>query len=407
REYRKDFFSLSWSPDGKIIAITALSLEGEAPHTALLGVVVESGEVKPLVQPKPSMRGIGDIAWLKDGSGLALTGPEKDSTNYQIWNLSYPGGELRRITNDLANYGELSLTADNSALLTRQNEVDCTLWVTQPGVGARARQLTFRGNHADGLLGVRWTPDGRIVYASRASGNRDLWMMNADGSQARQLTDDFAVDYDPAVSPDERYLFFTSRRSGSLNLWRADVDGSNPKQFTTGETGPRFDFSPDGRRVIFESQGAGLLRLHKVSLDGGSPAPLTDQLSEAPAVSPDGKLIACYTVDPRSNQRTLVIIPFEGGPPIRTLEAKTLDFSLVAPPRWSPDGRSLIYIDKRQGSANLWRLPLDGGPPQPVTNFNEAKSQLIWRFDLSRDGKQLALARGSGSADVVLISEVK
>jgi len=68
---------------------------------------------------------------------------------------------------------------------------------------------------------------------------------------------------------------------------------------------------------------------------------------------------------------------------------------------------SRIYIDKRQGSSNLWRLPLDGSPPQPVTNFNEAKSQLIWRFDLARDGKQLALARGSGSADVTLISERK
>ncbi|MGH9839769.1 MAG: TolB family protein [Blastocatellia bacterium] len=76
-------------------------------------------------------------------------------------------------------------------------------------------------------------------------------------------------------------------------------------------------------------------------------------------------------------------------------------------PRWTPDGRSLIYIDARQGGANLWRLPLNGSAPQPVTNFNDAKPEPIYSFDLSRDGKQLVIARGGQSSDVVLISEVK
>lgn len=66
-----------------------------------------------------------------------------------------------------------------------------------------------------------------------------------------------------------------------------------------------------------------------------------------------------------------------------------------------------IYIDRRQGAPNLWRLPLDGGQPQPVTQFNDAKPERIWNFDLARDGKQLVIARGGFSADVSLISEVK
>ena len=75
--------------------------------------------------------------------------------------------------------------------------------------------------------------------------------------------------------------------------------------------------------------------------------------------------------------------------------------------RWSPDGRSLIYANMLQGEANLWRLPLDAGPPQPVTNFKDANPERIWSFGLSRDGKQLIIARGDRSDDVVLISEVK
>ena len=77
------------------------------------------------------------------------------------------------------------------------------------------------------------------------------------------------------------------------------------------------------------------------------------------------------------------------------------------PLRWMPDGRALLYVDARQGATKLWRLPLDGSAPQQVTNFNEAKPERIWNFDLSRDGKQLVIARGSQNADVVMISEVK
>jgi serine/threonine protein kinase/Tol biopolymer transport system component len=403
------FFKPAWSPDGKIIAAIALSREREIARPldlTLFGIAVDNGEVQPLVKSKLSVLP-NDLTWFKDGSGLTLTGAEQSSSNNQIWQLSYPDGELRRITNDLANYGAVSLTADNTALVTTQREELSALWVARLGARGGAQQITFRGNNADYMRDVRWTPDGRIVHGSRASGNPDLWIMNTDGSQVRQLTDDAAFELWPAVSPDGRHLFFTSIRSGLINLWRAEIDGSNPKQLTTGETGPRFDFSPDGRWVIYENRGAGFLKLHKLSIEGGSPVPLTEQPSYVPAVSPDGKLIACYWLDPQSNQHRLAIIPFEGGAPIKTLDIKTFDSASATQPCWTPDGRALIYIDTRQGSSNLWRLPLDGSAPQQVTYFNDAKPERIQSFDLARDGKQLIIARGGTSADVVLISEVK
>lgn len=93
---------------------------------------------------------------------------------------------------------------------------------------------------------------------------------------------------------------------------------------------------------------------------------------------------------------------------MKTLDIKTQpDSNRPTPLRWTPDGGSLIYVDPHQGAANLWRVPLNGGAPQPVTHFNDAKPERIWAFDLTRDGKQLVIARGGDSADVVLISEVK
>jgi len=68
------------------------------------------------------------------------------------------------------------------------------------------------------------------------------------------------------------------------------------------------------------------------------------------------------------------------------------------------EGRTLIYVDTRNGVSNLWSQSLDGGPPKQLTNF---KSDLIFRFALSSDGRQLVLARGSETRDVVLIKDFR
>ncbi|HMY76850.1 MAG TPA: hypothetical protein PLQ88_33835, partial [Blastocatellia bacterium] len=72
--------------------------------------------------------------------------------------------------------------------------------------------------------------------------------------------------------------------------------------------------------------------------------------------------------------------------------------------RWSPDGRALTYIVKRQGISNLWSKPIDGGEPKQLTNFT---SDQIYRFAWSRDGKFLACERGMTINDVVMIRSGK
>jgi Tol biopolymer transport system component len=68
--------------------------------------------------------------------------------------------------------------------------------------------------------------------------------------------------------------------------------------------------------------------------------------------------------------------------------------------RWTPDGRALTYVDTTDGVSNIWSLPLDGGKPVQLTNFKT--DQIFW-FNFSRDGKQLVLSRGTETSDVVLI----
>ncbi len=394
----------SWSPDGKIIAIGASTGTGSTPQAMVVGVVFESGEVKTLSQQ--SWNSIGRLEWFRDGSGLMLLAKEKSEDKRQIWHLSYPGGEARCITNDLNSYASLSLMTTSHALVTIQSQISSNIWVAPNGDAGRARQLTSRSNADEGFFGVAWTADGRIVYSSTAAINHsNLWIMNGDGSNPKQLTDSPADDMLPAASPDGRYIVFTSNRSGKLNLWRMDPDGSNLKQLTNGiGIALEPDFSPDGRWVACIFVQSGKMTLWKVPVDGGSPVQLTETFANAPAVSSDGKLIAHFYYDEQAERKTkVVVIPSEGGAPV-----KVLDYTPAPPPnvglQWSSDDRSIIYQDGRQGGANLWRLPLNGGPARQLTDF---KSEQIWNFYFTRDGHHLVCARGTTTSDVVMISESK
>ena len=141
-------------------------------------------------------------------------------------------------------------------------------------------------------------------------------------------------------------------------------------------------------------------RLRKVPIDGGESVQLTDYSAASPSVSPDGKQIACGYIDEVKKRWSIAIISIRGGPPIKTFEISPLQSRF----QWSPDGRALLYTQTRDGVTNIWSQPIDGGPPKQMTDF---KSDRIFRFSWSRDGKQLVLARGSVSSDVVLISDLR
>src|SRR5687768_18042487 len=122
----------------------------------------------------------------------------------QVWYLSYPGGEARKITNDLSDYGSISLNADSSVLVTVQADRDTNIWVAPDGDARRATQLTSVSSELDGSVGVAWTPDGKIVYHSMAGGKEGIWIMEADGKNRKQVTSGETVDIFPSVSPDGR-----------------------------------------------------------------------------------------------------------------------------------------------------------------------------------------------------------
>ena len=399
----------AWSPDGKSIACSA----GDALVGKVMTVVVvnpENGTEKPMTADK--WLGVTQIGWLPDGSGLVMIAADQESRLSQLWHLSYPDGAARRLTNDLNNYGGVSIAAQSENLVTVRYDQSTNIWI-MPGTGAAPSQTLNRGGSAIDMSQARqitsggvkyyggaWTPDGKIVYWSDASGARDLWIMDGDGSNQKQLTADAGSNFQPTVSPDGRYIVFVSdRNNGKHNIWRMDIDGSNQKQITNTIFGRNPTITPDGLWIVYVALGSKSPSLWKVSIEGGEPIQINDKFSVSPSVSPDGKLIACYYWDETpDSQLGIAIVPVEGGAPVKRFNIPS---TFV---RWTPDGRGLMYVDNRGGISNLWLQPIDGGKPSQLTDF---KTDQIFGFDWSRDGRQLALLRGVVTSDVVLFSDLK
>lgn len=276
------YSGLAWSPDGKVIASGVGSANGGS-HMTVVAVRVEDGTQREITSHR--WFNLERVAWLADGGGLVLNAADQGTYSKQIWEVSYPDGEARRITNDLNDYHQISLTRDSNTLVTVQENETSNVWITRKEDTGRAKQIT--PGKDEGRRGISWTSDGKIVYTSDVSGNSNIWIMDEDGANQKQLTTDPRMDRRPSVSPDGRYVVFSSNRTGTLNLWRMDIDGSNPKQLTGGSDDLSPQYSPDSRWVVFSSWEPGRQVLFKVPGDGGDPVQLTDKLSPELGVSPD------------------------------------------------------------------------------------------------------------------------
>ena len=398
------FGSITWSPKGDSIVCAAGSFV-PTYNTYLIEIRLDDPKEKQLGSKNwPSM---GEIAWVPDSSGLVFTASDSDSSgpdSQQVWNVRYPEGEARRITNE-NNYRGVSVTSDSKRLVTLQTASTCNLWVANNSDWNQPTQVTT-GSRLDGRNGVAFMTDGQVVYSASAGGNMDLWVMNADGSNQRQLTTNSRNNSQPVLTRDGRYVVFSSDRSGTSNIWRVDQDGTNPRQLTSGSGELNPHCTPDAKWVVYTLLGAGKPTVWRVSIDGGAPEKIIDGYATDPVVSPDGKSIACsYREQP--NARTKIgLFSISGGAPIRTFELgamRILD-SADSALRWTADGRALTYVLTSGDVSNLWLQPVSGEPAKQLTSF---RSNRIFSFDWSTDGQELILSRGTVTSDVVLISNFR
>jgi Tol biopolymer transport system component len=227
------------------------------------------------------------------------------------------------------------------------------------GGGAWTRLTSNTASDADPV----WSPDGsQIAYTSESSGDRNVWVMDADGSSKQNLTNSAVREEEPDWSPDgSRIVFMSYGVSGMSDVWVMNADGSgrvNLTPSTAGSSELEPVWSPDGSKIAFTWAPSGSLDVYVMNTNGGEVTNLSKTLASyesGPAWSPDGSQIA-FVSDRASGVPQLFVMDADGSDVQRlTTVAKALD-----KPAWSPDGRHILFTSLEDGDADLWSVDPDG-----------------------------------------------
>jgi Tol biopolymer transport system component len=332
------------------------------------------------------------LAWLPDSRSLAAEGvyPPLGGMRGQLWTFSYPRGELRRLTNDLSEYYELSATSQGTALTTVRVDSRSDLWLAPRKNLGNATRLTASPQAFNGAYGVSWGSSGQILYAAadtRSSAIHVYRLEQRDG-HTQQLTSG-NLDLEPSSCPGGN-ADFASLSPDRLGLWTLDAAGKGLRQLTRGDFEEYPSCSPDGKWVLYNRKVP-----LRIPWEGGKEVPLVESSAGvsgyACAWSPDGKWIACRYVAAADKPTELAVIPSAGGAPSKVfnMPASPPSYWMVnreyfpPPVRWAPDGGALTYVVTKEGVSNIWGQPLKGGPPQQLTHFKEEQ---IFYFDWSPQG---------------------
>ncbi len=404
----------AWSPDGKRIVV-ADNPSGDFGKYAV--------EIVDVASKTKTRLGSQDwiapdqMAWLPDASAILFNARvSRTSLNAQLYSLSYPDAEIRRVTNDLNFYNGTSITSDGSALATAQVTLSGNLWVANFGSSASLsppRQISSGISRADGISGIIWTPDGKLIYTYYTSGSIQLASAAPDGSNVHDIAAGVVSPSWLSSCGDGRHFVFSmGRGQDTSSIWRADMDGSNLTQLSTGKLAVHPSCSPDGRFVVYVDVAGNSTHLMRVSIDGGTPTTVSKEELFAPVISPDGNSVACAYQPEPGKRPNLAVVGLDGGEirnvydlPQETQAAFNGDGGQKL--AWTKDGRAVLYPVNKDGVVTLWAQPLgaQGSAPAAAKQVMNLGPDFQWgAYTLSPDGKQIIYAHGRAVTDAVLIS---
>jgi eukaryotic-like serine/threonine-protein kinase len=396
------FFSLSeigrpnvrptWSPDGRVIALFGFDVEAGVRRIQVIFVDAANGAERVLPLPQGAATPQG-LAWLDSGS-VALSGAPALGMAVQLFRMSYPGGRLSRLTNDLTEYAGISMTADRASLVTLRRETRVGIWVAD-GTGLNGTEVIPPAPFSGLIMTVAWMGD-RVLYMTQGDGRLSVASIVPGSEMPTEVVQNGGV---PVATSDGRQLIYVSTESGArAGIWKVDPDGRQPVHLVTGDAILPV-VTPDDRSVIFLSSRSGLQSPWIVSIDGGAPRQIVNMFAGAFSldVSPDGRSLVFGTTDEQNRYVPIVC----------ELAACANRQRLAAVPpgrlRWTPDGRAIAFISPATPS-NIWLQALDGTARRQLTHLTD---RIISDFAWSRDGSRLALARATVINDIVLFKGLK
>lgn len=249
--------------------------------------------------------------------------------------------------------------------------------------GSNLRQLT---TNAAFDFDPAWSPDGaQIIFASSVDGDPEIMLMNADGSDLRRLTDNTARDADPAWSPDGEWIAFSSDRDGDFDLYLMRPDGSEVRQVTFNDDLDDLTptWSPDSAQLAYyvkANDDPATSELYLIDIASGTPTRLTrnDVLDQWPDWSPDGaRLVFTSALGLPDGRRALFEYNLQNG----QITQLTSGLGHDDDPVWSPDGARIAFDSDRGGSGlfNLYSLDYASGSLLRLTDVQANDVAPAWQ----------------------------
>jgi TolB protein len=350
--------------------------------------------------------------------------------NYSTWNAPPPNAVMLAFGNLGVSAGRLTVqgwlydmkNVQSPQVLGKQYSDVATDAVARLIAHKFADEIIFR--LGGGLAGIA---ESQIYFVSDRSGHKEIWAMDYDGSNQRQITHFNSISLSPRISPDgSRVAFsaitksgweimmysldlnrmvsfphmggtnaspawsgdgiklaFSSSRSGTSQIWLADVSGGNLKRLTVSsglDVSPTWNRKTNGQIAFVSDRATGLPQIFTMEADGTNQQRLTDQgYAVSPNWSPNGQFLAfawqrkygpgdpgaydIYLMDVASKQ--WVQLTHDGG--------------RNDSPSWSPDNRHIVFQSNRSGSPEIWSMLADGTKVQQLT-FSGRNTQPNWSW---------------------------
>jgi TolB protein len=246
--------------------------------------------------------------------------------------------------------------------------------------GNNQRQLTRLGSDS---LSPRVSPDGsRLAFSSLTKNGWDIFMYSVDLNRVVSFPHFGGTTISPAWSPDGAHLALSSSRGGNSQIYVCDSSGADLHRITANK-GP--DLGPvwnrkTGAQIAFVSGSTGLPQVYTIEADGTNQQRMTDQgYAVSPNWSPNGQFLTLAWTrkygpgEPGSSDIYLMDIASKQWVQL-THDGGRNDY-----PSWSPDGRHIVFESRRSGKEEIWMMLADGTKLHQLT-FTGRNTQPNWSW---------------------------